>query len=305
MELTVVDKTAVAAGTVRIAFAHPAGEVLPPFAPGAHLELHFAGLVRRYSLVSSPGALQRYAICVLRTDPSRGGSAYLHEKLAVGDRVAVEGPFNAFPLDTAAEHSVFIAGGIGITPFVTMTEALAAAGRTFELHYAARSPDRFVPLPELPGRVRHYVDEGGRPGLDGDAVLDAAPDGAPVYVCGPRPLIEAVRAAAARRGWPDERVRFESFGAAAKPGDGPVEVHLAMSGMTLTVEPGQTILEALLQNGVWAPHECRRGECASCATEVLDGEVDHRDLCLSEDQRAVLMCTCISWARSPRLTLNL
>jgi vanillate O-demethylase ferredoxin subunit len=301
VELVVAAKTLVAADTVRIELARADAQSLPSFEPGAHLELGFAGLRRRYSITSSPLALDHYEICVLRADPSRGGSTYLHDRLEVGERVVGTGPVNAFPLRVDADHSVFVAGGIGITPFLSMMQVLHDASRSFELHYAARSRDRFVTVPEY-GGIHRYSDS---PRMDVAEVLEGVPAAAELYVCGPRSLIEAVRGSAQERGWPEQRVRFESFGAARRPADAPVSVHLAMSGTTIEVPPDRTILDSLLEHGIWAAYECRRGECASCYTEVLAGEPDHRDLCLTSEQQARGMCTCISWARTRELTLLL
>ncbi len=305
MDLTVLDRSPVAADTLRIALAPPDGGALPAFAPGAHLQLSFAGLIRRYSLTSSPHDPSRYEICVLRTEPSRGGSAYLHDRLRVGDRLHGAGPFNAFPLRLEARHSVFLAGGIGVTPFFSMMEVLSRASRSFELHYAARRADRFLPVPDYSGQTRCHVGTGRQRGLDIRAILDPLPTDVDLYVCGPRGLIAAVRAMAAARGWPDERVHFESFGAGFELTDAPLRVRLALSGSILEVAPGTSILDALLANGVWAPYECRRGECASCTTEVLSGEPEHRDLCLTDEQRRHAMCTCVSWARTSEIVLNL
>lgn len=305
MKLVVAAREQVAEDTIRVRLAGGGGAPLPAFEPGAHIEVTVGGLLRRYSLTSSPHRLDRYEICVLHTRPSRGGSAYVHERLQVGDHVDLAGPFNAFRLVVAAAHSVFIAGGIGVTPFLSMMEALRRAGRPFELHYAARSRDRLLPLPRFAEPAARYVDEGGSPGLDVQRLLRGLSPGSDIYVCGPRPLIEAVRTTAAGLGWPPSAVHFESFGAGPQPGDRPVAVRLARSGATIEVRPGMSILDGLLANGVWAAYECRRGECASCVTEVLDGEVDHRDVCLTPEQRRHALCTCVSWARSRELTLDL
>jgi ferredoxin-NADP reductase len=305
MELTVIDKTLVAADTVRIALAAPDGGLLPAFKPGAHVELSFAGYARHYSLTSFPQDLDRYEICVLRTRPGRGGSAYLHDRLRIGDRLVVNGPFNAFPLRLEARHAVFIAGGIGITPFLSMMEALSRSSRPFELHYVARTADRFLPVPDHPGRTFRYVSTEGESRMDIRAILERISADVDVYACGPRRLIEAVRKETAARAWPEERVHFESFGAGSNPADRPLKVHLALSGISIEVPPGIAILDALLAGGVWAPYECRRGQCASCMTEVLRGEPEHRDLCLTEAQRRSAMCTCVSWARTPEIVLNL
>lgn len=305
MQLFVTHKRMIATDTVWIRFESAGGAVLPAFMPGAHIEISFAGLTRRYSLTSPPSETDHYEICVLRTNPSAGGSAYIHDQLKEGDTVEISKPLNAFPLNCDATHTVFIAGGIGITPFYTMMDALHRAGSPFELHYAARAKNRFLPVPAFAGRLSRYPDVNGRPSLEIDDLLAAIPANADIYVCGPRALIETIRAKASSAGWTKDRIHFESFGSSIKPGDRPITLRLARSGMTIEVKPGTPILDALLENGVWATYECRRGECASCVTEVIAGEPDHRDVCLTEDQRRHSMCACVSWAHSDELVLDL
>lgn len=305
MDLIVAEKVKIAQDALRIRLEPPEGAELSPFKPGAHIEISFAGLTRRYSLTSDPETLDFYEICVLRTRPSRGGSEYLHDGLRLGERMAVSGPNNAFPLNIVAQHSVFFAGGIGITPFYSMMQALHRASKPFALHYAARDTARFLPLPDFVEDPVFYPNRDGRRSIDIDAILADLDTETEIYVCGPQPLIESVREKAEARGWPGSRIHFESFGSTVKPADKPVSLHLAQSGLTIEVQPGTTILDALIENGVWAPYECRRGECASCVTEVLSGEADHRDVCLTEGQRQNAMCTCVSWARTPDLELNL
>lgn len=305
MDLIVDEKAPVAADTIRLTLSPADGGPLPHWEPGAHIELSFAGFVRRYSLTSSPHDTARYQVCVLRAERTRGGSAYLHDRLQVGDRLPARGPRNGFALNREARHSVFFAGGIGITPFPSMMEELARHGRSFDLHYAVRHPDRLLLVPDHGGRTRRYIGSTASERLQVDSVLDQLDRNVDLYVCGPRALIGAVRAGAAARGWPPGRVHFESFGAVVEPFDRPVRVHLELSGITVEVLPGTTILAALLAQGVWAPSACERGECGSCTTEVLRGEPDHRDFCLTPEQRRSSMCPCVSWARAPDLVLNL
>lgn len=305
MDMNVIAITPLATDVVRIRLASPDGGALPAFKPGAHIELTFAGFTRRYSLTSSPYDTSHYEICVLRTTPGRGGSAYLHDQLSIGDRLNVSGPFNAFPLRMEAMHSVFIAGGIGITPFFSMMAALERASLPFELHYAARSSAHFLPVPEKAKQTHRYTSIGDKHSLDIEAILDTLATDVELYVCGPHGLIEAVRTKAGERGWPEKSVHFESFGSSPKDSDKPLTVHLALSGISMEVQPDTSILDALLAHGVWAPYECKRGECASCMTEVLEGTPDHRDLCLTESQRGKAMCTCVSWAETSEIVLNL
>lgn len=305
MQLRVVQKDVIATDTVRIRLASDNRGALPPFRPGAHIELALPGHSRRYSLTSSPGESGFYEICVLRAHPSRGGSSFIHDTLAVGDDVEVGGPFSAFSVAAEAKHSVFIAGGIGITPFLTMIEEVAARGESFELHYSARDATRFLPTPIADGRITRYTDGPSGPTLNLQSLLASARKDSHIYVCGPQPMIEAVREVARIAGWPAQRVHFESFGASPKATDKPISLHLQRSGLTLSVQPGTSILDALLENGVWATYECRRGECGSCLTNVIAGEPSHRDVCLTEAQRSAGMCTCVSWAKTQDLVLDL
>lgn len=304
MDLKVARMDLVADDTLRLRLARPDGSVLPGFEPGAHIELTFGAFTRRYSLTGPTVTPDYYEIHVLRMEPSRGGSVYLHDRLELGETLCAAGPFAEFTLNPDACHSLFIAGGIGITPFLSMMRSLDAAWRPFTLHYAARRAGRFLPLPDVAANVRHYEGDAGER-LDVPALLQEMPNEAEIYVCGPRRLIEDVRGAASGRGIPEARVHFESFGPTLSAEDRPLTVHLAMTGTSVEVPAGTPILDALLEAGVWAPHECRRGECASCAIPMLAGDPDHRDHCLSREMRRDHLCTCISWARSREITLDL
>lgn len=304
MDLIVTEKEIVALDVVRVRLAAPDGARLPEAPVGGHLPLTLPdGTARRYSLTGEPRAPLFYEITVLRADPSGGGSAYIHDALAVGDVITAAPPGDGFPLARGAHHGVFVAGGIGITPFLTMIPALRRASGTHALHYAVRDAARRLPLPDALDAVPH-ADDGSAPPLDVGALLDGMDRDAHLYVCGPRGLIEAVRLGAATRGYPAGHVHFESFGAAPKPTDRPVTVRLAHTGNVLTVAPGTTILDAMLAEGVWTSHHCKRGVCGQCWTPVSSGEVDHRDLCLTPEQRAQGMCTCVSWPTSDEMTLE-
>jgi vanillate O-demethylase ferredoxin subunit len=181
---------------------------------------------------------------------------------------------------------------------------LVAQGSDLHVHHAARDAVRRLPLPTSLA-ARAYADDGSAPALDVDVLLDKLDNEAHLYVCGPRGLIEAVRLGAALRGWSPARVHFESFSAAPRPGDRPVTVRLLHTGNTLTVAPGTTILDAMLAEGVWTSRQCRRGTCGQCFIPVLSGTPDHRDLCLTPEQREIGMCTCVSWATSGKIVLDL
>lgn len=291
---------------LEVQFKDPAGHPLPEWVAGSHLRLHLpSGEERHYSLLGQPGAAEVYRIAVLRDAHSRGGSRWIHEQLQVGQLLEAERPLDSFPLQTGPGRAVLIAGGIGITPLHAMAHALSAQGREVELHYLARSRDRLVLLDELRAlpQARLHLHVGSRPDLD--ALLGSHRDGDSLHACGPVPLLNALRERGAALGWPAEALHFESFGARAQGTDRPIVVHLAQSGISVNVSPGTSILDALIAADAFVAYDCKRGECGQCHSAVLDGTPLHRDVCLSPEQRAQGLCTCVGWASSESLTLDL
>ncbi len=293
----------------------PDGQVLPPAEPGAHIDIHLPdGAVRSYSLCGNPADWQAYSIAVLNV-PGGRGSRFVHGELEPGAAVAIGLPRNNFRYDEAPRY-LFIAGGIGITPLLPMIRAAADRGADWTLHYCVRSAAAAPFLGELRalphGRVEvHAADEGRK--LTVDALLAATPVDVPIYCCGPQRLMEAV-AAAAR---PAQDVRFEWFTPRVEPvredaaadsfTNDSFEVVCARSGVTVTVPPGTSVLEALYAAGVTVDSSCEQGICGTCETTVLEGEPDHRDSVLSDAERAAgkTMMLCVSRARSARLVLDL
>ncbi|MGE0460797.1 MAG: 2Fe-2S iron-sulfur cluster-binding protein [Vicinamibacterales bacterium] len=308
MTLVVREKRALTPDVVRLRLGRGDGSELPAFEAGAHLELHIAGTTRHYSITSLPGERSHYEIAVLRAVPSRGGSAFIHDTLAVGDAVEADGPHNTFGFVHRPPYAVFIAGGIGLTPFFTMIHACLASSVPYELHYVTRTAADRLPIGALgSSHLFTYVSrersEASRP-LHIPGLLQRVRRDAHIYVCGPRGMIDAVRAAASGLGWPGAAVHSESFGAPLRSTDRPILVRLSLSGVTLRVEPGDSILQAMLDHGIWANYACQRGECGSCYVEVTGGVADHRDTCLSAGQRRAGMCPCVSWSATDTLTIR-
>ncbi|GMQ88446.1 MAG: hypothetical protein BMS9Abin08_1692 [Gammaproteobacteria bacterium] len=291
------------------------GGLLPEFQPGSHLQVKVqlpdgGEAERHYSLLSDPNDREFYEIGVLAEPGGRGGSLYLHEQIHEGDVIESRAPKNEFPMAGSVNHSILIAGGIGITPILSMLHRLASERQSFEMHYSARMVTEFAfreRIEQIAGdSARFYAsrDPHGQR-LDLERVLSTPRPGVHVYVCGPRRMISAVREIAAAQDWPSVQIHFESFGVQPLADDRPLRVHLAKSNITLTVPAERTILDTLLEAGVDVPHDCKRGECTMCTTRVLDGEPDHRDLCLSSEEQASSMCVCVSRARGGELRLDL
>lgn len=292
-----------------------AGGDLEPFTAGAHIDLHLPnGMIRSYSLVNDPSERHRYVIAVNKDAAGRGGSVFVHDALRAGDVIAVSRPRNNFGLDENVAHSILIAGGIGITPLLSMIRRLDALGRSWELFYAARTRlaaaflDELRNLPSQPRDNLHlnFDDEPSGRMFDLREIVTSARRGAHFYCCGPVPMLEAFEAATRDR--PAETVHVEYFKAKEKPAsEGGFEVRLARSERTIRVEAGQTILTALLDAGIMANYACTEGVCGTCETRVIDGIPDHRDLFLSKEEQATnkTMMICCSGSKSGTLVLDL
>jgi phthalate 4,5-dioxygenase reductase subunit len=309
--LRVARAEAVAEGIHLFELRHPAGSALTPFTAGSHVQVTSPnGSVRRYSLCNDPRERDRYEIAVKRDPAGRGGSVDLVDNTRVGDVVPVSEPRNAFELNEKAPGFLLLAGGIGITPILSMVRRLLAREARFRLYYCTRTPGQTpfreeLTAPELRGRVTIHHDHGD-PARSLDLwPLFEKPTRDHVYVCGPRPMLEAVRDMTGH--WSPAAIHFESFldaGAAARPEDRAFGVVLAKSGDRIEVPPGVSILEAMRARGHEAPSSCESGTCGTCRTRLLAGEADHRDLVLAEHERAAQIMICVSRAHSPEIVID-
>ncbi|MBL0420871.1 oxidoreductase [Ramlibacter sp. AW1] len=289
------------------------GAPLPPFTAGSHLAVRVpGGAMRQYSLCNDPAETDRYQIAVKRDEQGRGGSMSLVDGVQVGDELMVGTPTNLFELNDKAKSFVLVAGGIGITPIMAMMRTLQAEGlRPFKLYYFTRDPEGTAFLDELKGGefagkvVIHH--DHGDPARSYDLwkIFEKVASGAHVYCCGPNGLMDAVRDMTGH--WPTTAVHFESFGGDTKPhaDDKPFDVQLRRSGITVQVGATQTILDAVRQAGVKVASSCESGTCGTCKTRLLEGQADHRDLVLMEEERGDQIMVCVSRACSDTLVLDL
>jgi tetrachlorobenzoquinone reductase len=289
------------------------GEQLPPFEPGAHLDVHLPnGLVRQYSLTNDCRERDRYMIGVARVADSRGGSSFVHSSIRAGAQVTVGGPINNFALDPRAERFLFIAGGIGVTPIMSMIRWCVANAKPWRLIYAARSRQRAAFYDQLYALAEsnaqfHFDDERGQV-LDVAEALAGWNEGEWIYCCGPAPLMDSVKALTEHL--PAGTVRFEWF---STPDDrepqesNAFKVRLERTGIEFDVPEHKSILEVLEANGLEHPFSCREGLCGTCVTDVCSGEPDHRDYVLTDEERASgkLMTICCSRSKSRLLVLDL
>ncbi len=286
------------------------GDTLPEFTPGAHIRLQLPeGTHRDYSLVSFTATLDRpadYTLAVQREPEGKGGSKYMHE-LAVGDRVAFVPPKNDFPLVIAP--AVFLAGGIGVTPLISMAAALQAAKQPFTFHYTGRTAAAMAYATQLHAQFNAvlHCDDDPETALDLSAVIQGIAPDQHLYICGPRGMIEAAKSAAEQAGIPSARIHFELFDTAtAETGDTAFEVEISATGQVFTIPPDKTIIEVLEAGGVDVMYDCQRGDCGICQVDVISGTPDHRDVVLSDAERSSgkVMQICVSRAKTPRLVLD-
>ncbi|WP_322755347.1 PDR/VanB family oxidoreductase [Frankia sp. Cas3] len=309
--LTVVRTTREAENINSLVLADPAGGKLAAWTPGAHVNIILeTGVTRQYSLCGDPADDMNWRIAVLREEQSRGGSAYLHDKIRAGSSLTVGSPRNNFPL-VGARRYILIAGGIGITPLLPMITELEGRDAEWTLFYGGRQRSSMAFLTELsayPDQVFiHPQDESGL--LPLGHILARPEIGTAVYCCGPEALLTAVEAACGN--WPSGAVHVERFRPRERPADSPADtafdVVIGSTGQRIRVGADRTILQALERAGFDVPSSCREGTCGNCETRFTTGEVDHRDevLTIEEQRTGNAMMICVSRARTDSLILDI
>jgi ferredoxin-NADP reductase len=314
IEVKLTDVTTVARDTNVYTFARPDGGRLPPYNPGAHIDIHLPnGLVRQFSLLNPEANPDKYVVAIKLDAASRGGSRYIFDQMRVGHTLKISAPRNNFPLVEDAEHIVLFAGGIGITPIWCMAQQLAAQNRPWQLNYSCRSRADMAFLETLeklgPERIRlHFDDEAEGKFLDIAGAVAAAPANAHFYCCGPNPMLKAFEAAAASR--PRPQVHVEYFTPKEEAAEGTLGgfwVELARSGEEYFIPEGKKILEVLYEAGVDVDYSCELGICGECVTRLISGIPVHHDSVLSEEEQAanekVMICCCGS--KTERLVLDM
>jgi ferredoxin-NADP reductase len=314
LELTIARREEQAQGVVVLDLVDPASGRLPPFEAGAHVDVQVSpGLIRQYSLCGNPADRRRYRIGVLCDPASRGGSVGIHSDFHVGSRVRISLPRNLFPLAADARRSILIGGGIGITPIMAMAHHLHGAAQDFELHYCARAPGKAGFLSELNeagfrDRVLLHFDDGPEvQRFDVARDLPAPAGSVHLYVCGPEGFMNWIIADAQRRGYPDAQIHREYFKIGVDHSGEAFEVLLSRSNRRVTVGAESSIVAALADAGVRLTTSCEEGICGTCLCTVLSGIPDHRDVYLTDEEKAAndQMLLCCSRSKTPQLVLDI
>jgi ferredoxin-NADP reductase len=312
LAMEVKAKTPITDTITQLTLVRADGRDLPEWTPGSHIDLVLGpDMVRQYSLCGEPSDLRSWQVSVLYQPDGRGGSARVHHELREGESITVRGPRNNFHLVEAPQY-LFIAGGIGITPLLSMIASVDRAGAEWSLVYGGRSRRNMAFADDLKQAHRDGVtlvpeDTHGR--LDLACILAGVTPGTAVYVCGPEGLLCAVEAMAAELDIV-RQIHLERFTPKAQL-DAPVldsfKVEFVRSGITVSVGPDESILEAARAVGVLAPFSCSEGTCGTCETNIVSGRADHRDSVLSpaEQEENSTMMICISRAACPKIRLDL
>lgn len=287
----------------------PGGANLPAFTAGSHVDVYLPnGLIRQYSLCNDPAETFRYVIAVQRDSASRGGSSALHDDIRPGQMITISRPRNQFTLDETASEYLLLAGGIGVTPIMSMVAVLSRLKQPFHLYYCTRTPSRTAFLPEVNELVEKgnatLIHDHGKPsdGLSLNSILGEYRNGQQLYYCGPAGFLEAVEAAS--RNWPDAARKCERFTAPVAPRtehrerDAGFYIRLAKTGKQFFVPPEKTIVDILREHGFDIETSCEEGYCGTCMTRYLEGDPIHRDSVLDDEDRSEFMMICCARAES-------
>jgi vanillate O-demethylase ferredoxin subunit len=316
INIKVQNRVNLADGIVGLTLVTLDGTDLPAFTAGAHIDVELPNkLVRQYSLSNQPTDRHQYQIGVLLDPSSRGGSKSVHEDLQEGSRLRISKPHNHFPL-ADADHSILLAGGIGITPILCMAKQLSSQSKSFDMHYCTRTKSAMAYNSELAAsnfsdHVYFHYDNGTEDQkLDIEKVLATPKANTHIYVCGPKGFMDFVINSAHQLGWPADSIHFEFFSGAQpehQDGDHPFQVKINSTGQLIDVSIDETIVQALTNNGVNVPTSCEQGICGTCITGILDGTPDHRDMYFTDKEKEAnnQLIVCCSRSTSPLLVLDL
>lgn len=302
-------------------FRSSSGDALPAYTAGSHITFDLGGAgSRSYSLVDWPAAGDSagtdhgsrdpalYTVAVQREMTGEGGSQAMHA-LNVGQLITTTLPQNNFQLRKSAQPVLLVAGGIGITPMISMATHLYQQGRTFQLHYTARDASRMGFADALSNAfgdsLTLYLDDTNR--IDLGKLLQSQEPDTQVYLCGPRGMIDAARIAAIDAEINEDSIHIELFSTPdTRTGDVAFEVEISSTGQVVNVAADQSIIEALESEGIDVMYDCQRGDCGICQCDVISGIPDHRDVVLSEAERESgnVMQICVSRAKSARLVID-
>lgn len=319
LSVTVKEKSQQTQDIIKLTLEPNEGSSLPEYSPGSHIDVHLPnGMIRQYSLFNLFDETEGYEIAILKDAEGRGGSVSIHDDVNVGDSLMISEPRNQFELTKANDYILF-AGGIGVTPILSMANKLAALADNFEMHYFAKSETTAAFVNHLKTSSYqdnvdfHFDDKKELSSKGAEDILKNPKQGARVFVCGPEGFMQYIIDTAKAQGWADENIHYEYFKAPvvetseAESGEKSFYVELNKSAETILVDAGKTVVEALAEKGIEIPVSCEQGFCGTCLLDVIEGTPDHRDFFLTDDEKKEnnQFTPCCSRSLSDKLVLDL
>lgn len=313
MEVRISRLHYVARDIMSIELESATSQELPRTSAGSHVDVHVSDkIVRQYSVCNDPSQSGRYRLAILNDPGSRGGSRAIHETFREGMIVKIGRPRNNFGLIEDGGRAMLLAGGIGITPLLSMAYRLQTIGKDFDFHLCARSLDRAPFLDEISRspfaeRFRLHLDDGpAEQRFQPELALERACSSTNIYICGPRGFIDFAVGAARKAGCLEGWIHTESFSATDVKGEASFTVVASRSGQRFVVPGDKSIASVLEENGVCVDLSCEQGICGTCLTRVLAGRPEHRDAFQTdaEKQRNDRIAICCSRSLSEELVLD-
>ena len=311
LDMVITSREEQGKGVVIFDLTSQGGDPLPMFKAGAHIDVYVQDdLIRQYSLCCKPNSNKSYRIAVLNDPGSRGGSVDIYNNFQLGKSLKISSPRNHFPLAANATRTILAGGGIGITPMIAMAYELQETAQDFELHYCTKTEGAGAFVEELKNNfgskvIFHYDDAGDEQLLDPKRLFLPCTSDTHIYVCGPTGFMDWVINNAKELGYPSGQVHFEYFSAEVDSSGESFEVYCEQSGITVTVADNDTIAKALRKAGIKVNMSCEEGVCGTCITDVLEGEPDHRDHFLTDEEKEDndQIALCCSRAKCNRLVI--
>lgn len=310
LNLVIVARRMLTADICQFELRDAMGTSLPRFEAGSHIKITTpSGHVRSYSLNNDETESDRYVISVKRDDFGRGGSISMHADAKVGDVIGVSPPENALALVQARRY-LLIAGGIGITPVMSFLRKFEREGvKDYHMIYCTRTPQQTAYLEELrsvsyASRLTIHHTAGGAGRFDFWPWF-RTPDDTHIYYCGPTPMMDAIYAQTIH--WPRSALHYEDFTGVSGVGLGSRSfvVRRAMNGDEITIPADKSIVEVFRDMGLKPKSSCESGTCGTCRVRLIDGEPEHRDVYLKDEERGAYFIPCVSRAAGERITLDI
>ena len=300
---------------LRLTLVDPNNAQLPQWNAGAHIDIHLENnLIRQYSLSNDPANSDHYEIAVLKEKDGRGGSQFIHDTFSEGLEIEISKPQNHFQLAPEADFHIFLAGGIGITPIMAMIAELENQKKNYVLHYCTRTIENTafhdrLSVNQNSGKIYLHHDNGNpKLGFNFKDYLKNYKKGTSLYYCGPPSFMDAIKLST--KDWPPSAVHCEYFSSPDNNLDirdkkKAFKIKIASTGKVFTVPPESTIVEILRKNNFLIDTSCEDGFCGTCMTRYIEGEPEHRDSVLDDEDRKQFVLICCAGSKTPTLVLDL